>query len=410
MCPVLVDQNIDPQWGLGCRISIQRFNGEVIVVFDHLVNAYYYCPVGAGRNSAIGCIGSDFQNGSSCAVGNPIDPSTGGKKQIEEDFSLSNSSFPISIRRVYSSRIYNMHHSWGLGWNLDVYSDRIKILPYPYKAFFYTGSESKYEMDRDQNGNYQSKNGRLRLISEGENWVLYGGKHERQIFNPDGRLNQVSDHGLSHYLYYSDTVVNEGAANSPNQLQEVRDNFGNAVSFIYSNQGIVSEIHYNGERVVQYFYKDAQVGQTKILQEVVFRDESSKSYHYTHTPAVEELLAGLPTSFSNSAAVTAVGLKYGGRLTGLSVPLHGSMQYGLVGSNRRNAYLLERIIDQNGNTYAEWEYDGEGRAVSSKHAGGADYTQLEFSAGNLVTVTNSLGKKTTYEFAEKGQSKRVVKK
>lgn len=64
----------------------------------------------------------------------------------------------------------------------------------------------------------------------------------------------------------------------------------------------------------------------------------------------------------------------------------------------RFPHALTGITDENGNRFATWSYDDEGRAVSSEHANGVDKTTLTYNADGTTTVTNPLGKQTTYHF------------
>ncbi|WP_285961990.1 RHS repeat protein [Pseudomonas tohonis] len=63
-----------------------------------------------------------------------------------------------------------------------------------------------------------------------------------------------------------------------------------------------------------------------------------------------------------------------------------------------NAGLLTGITDERGIRYATWTYDDQGRAISSEHAGGAERTLVSYNADGSSTVTNALGKRTTYRF------------
>ena len=60
--------------------------------------------------------------------------------------------------------------------------------------------------------------------------------------------------------------------------------------------------------------------------------------------------------------------------------------------------LLTAIIDERGVGYAAWTYDEQGRAISSEHAGGTEKTLVSYNADGSTTVTNPLGKQTTYQF------------
>ncbi|WP_157365560.1 hypothetical protein [Zooshikella ganghwensis] len=70
---------------------------------------------------------------------------------------------------------------------------------------------------------------------------------------------------------------------------------------------------------------------------------------------------------------------------------------------------LTGITDGNGKRFATWKYDDKGRAISSEHAGGKEKTSLEFHDNNSTTVTNPLGKKTTYHFKVFNGVHKVVK-
>jgi uncharacterized protein RhaS with RHS repeats len=60
---------------------------------------------------------------------------------------------------------------------------------------------------------------------------------------------------------------------------------------------------------------------------------------------------------------------------------------------------LTGIIDENGNRYATWKYDSNGRGLSSQHGISADLTTVSYddTTGNR-TVTNALGEQEVYHF------------
>lgn len=71
-------------------------------------------------------------------------------------------------------------------------------------------------------------------------------------------------------------------------------------------------------------------------------------------------------------------------------------------------HALTGIADERGIRYATWTYDAQGRAISSQHANGADNTLLTFNPDASTTVTNALGKQTTYNFSVINNVSRVV--
>ncbi|MBX8489647.1 RHS repeat protein [Pseudomonas cichorii] len=74
----------------------------------------------------------------------------------------------------------------------------------------------------------------------------------------------------------------------------------------------------------------------------------------------------------------------------------------------RNTGLLTGITDERGVRFATWSYDDQGRAVSSQHSGGAGLTQVVYNTDDSRTVTNELGKTTTYRYQQIGGIKRVI--
>jgi RHS repeat-associated protein len=63
-------------------------------------------------------------------------------------------------------------------------------------------------------------------------------------------------------------------------------------------------------------------------------------------------------------------------------------------------FALTGIIDENGDQFAAWTYDANGRVTRSEHAGGADLTTIAYDDTNgSRTLTNALGQQEVYKFA-----------
>lgn len=70
-------------------------------------------------------------------------------------------------------------------------------------------------------------------------------------------------------------------------------------------------------------------------------------------------------------------------------------------------YLIE--AGSNGEIYAQWEYHSDGRVSLSKHAGNVDKFLFSYDeSANTTTVTNPLGKNTTYHFNNASGVRRLV--
>jgi YD repeat-containing protein len=74
----------------------------------------------------------------------------------------------------------------------------------------------------------------------------------------------------------------------------------------------------------------------------------------------------------------------------------------------RDNKLLTGITDERGVRYATWAYDDQGRAISSEHAGAQDKVTIDYHTDGSATVTNPLGKRTTYRFQTIDGSKKIT--
>ena len=94
----------------------------------------------------------------------------------------------------------------------------------------------------------------------------------------------------------------------------------------------------------------------------------------------------------------------------------GDPAYLAFGPGGRMLYLghapdrtLTGIIDENGNHYATWTYDSQGRATSSQHAGGADLTKVAYNdTDGSRTVTYPLGAQFVYKFTTMQNAPKVT--
>ncbi|MBK6894970.1 MAG: RHS repeat protein [Alphaproteobacteria bacterium] len=59
---------------------------------------------------------------------------------------------------------------------------------------------------------------------------------------------------------------------------------------------------------------------------------------------------------------------------------------------------LTGITDEMGVRISTWGYDAQGRANASSHAGGGDDFAITYNTDETTTVTNPLGKSTTYTY------------
>ncbi len=95
-----------------------------------------------------------------------------------------------------------------------------------------------------------------------------------------------------------------------------------------------------------------------------------------------------------AGGVTTYAYDAAGNLASVTYPGGQSKTYHY--ENPGFPHALTGITDENGDRYATWTYDAQGRAVSSEHAGGAERVDLTFNPDGSTTVTDALGAARTY--------------
>ena len=104
----------------------------------------------------------------------------------------------------------------------------------------------------------------------------------------------------------------------------------------------------------------------------------------------------LTTLTDPSGGFTTYAYDAAGNLIAVTYPDATSKTYHYEDANFPHA--LTGITDENGDRYATWAYDAQGRAISSEHAGGAERVDLNYNADGSTTVTDALGTARTYGF------------
>ncbi len=187
------------------------------------------------------------------------------------------------------------------------------------------------------------------LTTDGTYWYLKSPDDTVDKFDNTGRLLTTTQRGG-----YTQTFTYDGSGNNTS----VADSLGRQISFTYSAAGLATSLTDANGKITQYTYLDRSPGvgpsSLAVLQTVVFPASLG-------TPTVTYL-------YEKSDAI--------------------------------NRFALTGITDENGNRFATWTYDSQGRTTSSQHAGGADLTTVSYDdVANTRTVTNALGKQSVYHLA-----------
>lgn len=142
------------------------------------------------------------------------------------------------------------------------------------------------------------------------------------------------------------------------------------------------------------------------IQLVYFADNVTVSDHLGYSAIITVLSDGQPLKLQTAGIEISYSYDDDNRLTSVSYPDGATRKYhyneAAHTSNTDLPYALTGIsdVDTTGNEtrYDTYSYDAQGRAVSSQHAGGADLTALTYNTDGTTTVTNALGKQSTYHF------------
>lgn len=359
-----------------------------------------------------------------CTTCNPINFSTGDKYLVETDFTGAG-GFPLKVERYYHSqrgRFYDGRQEWtylpGKGPAQNIYYEPVKsfatqrrysaltkidaplysaLLPetddyrahvstkwgHTYDRFLFASfgyltqnynenppvvrlyrPDGKVEHYAYTGVNYVPRNGYTsqisRLPSEHElapGWHVVNSAGEAEIYDLKGKLLRITNAaGLSHHLSYD--------AATGSKLVRVEDDYGQALEFEYAGFGVPArptlvrdpdgnEFHYEysaGGLIAKVTYPDLTPGN--------LADNPFKIYHYED--------ANFPDA-----------------LTG--------------------------ITDENGERHTLYAYDPTGRAILSELSNGAERVQVTYDLGSRTrTLTNSLGRQTTYTLNSAGMVLAVV--
>ncbi len=162
------------------------------------------------------------------------------------------------------------------------------------------------------------------------------------------------------------TVVDTGtveAYDTSGKLQSVRDRNGRTTTLAYNGAGQLTSVTAPSGRSLTFAY-----------------DTASRVASVT----------------APDGAVTGYGYNSAGMLSSITRPDGAVRQY--VYEDSRFPTALTGIGDENGNRYATYAYDDQGRAISSTLAGGANAYQFQYGDNYQTTVTDPTGKTSVYSF------------
>ncbi|MBI2379309.1 MAG: RHS repeat protein [Gammaproteobacteria bacterium] len=324
-----------------------------------------------GRSRFIFNWGSGFGTGSSspgdgekdsenCA-GNPIRINNGNKIESEVDFA-GQGEFALGLERRYS-------HKW----------DDVGIFGTQWQSDFDVKLTMSASLSRDHvchpkpgvpgcaitTGDVyalRADGRKIRFIESATQPGTWAEDKPQAV----ARITRQADGSLLHQT--EDNLLESYNANG--YVQWLQDAAGIRWTFSYAANNYLSKVTHTSGRDIQFTWNNGQLTQV--------RDPAGNSYQYSYLanrfgPGLH-LLASvvLPDQNPTTVSYHYENATWKGALTGKSY---------------------------NGARYSTFTYDLAGHAISSEHAGGVEKYQFVFNGGQ-TTVTNPLGLKTTYTYAD----------
>ncbi|PTU29150.1 RHS repeat-associated core domain-containing protein [Stenotrophobium rhamnosiphilum] len=310
-------------------------------------------------------------------AGNPINVISGNKSETVSEFT-TRGTFLLKLERHYDSQ-WSAVSRLGAGWrtNFDrrfLYGELFYVrivLGDGREAIFSAGPASTWVPAYiDTAGNLINTRTDVRwtLVKNSAGWIFTDNDGTVETYNTARQLISIAYRGG-----YTQTLAYDSKGNNIS----VTDNFNRQILFTYSNYGLLASVTAPDGKVYQYEYLD----------------QSPKSS------------GGVAASISVPSETTTLSKVTYPVNNGSTAP-YITYQY----EDTTNLTALTGITDERGIRFATWTYDAQGHATSSQHAGGVEYTNIQYDfTGNTRTVTNAAGKQTLYTLASKqGVLKRVA--
>ena len=337
------------------------------------------------------------------AVGNPINPATGLKYQVETDY---RSSTGLELKRTYNSLSTDksavagsLGSVWRLAWQRSIQGattdiiSQLRVPPLlgailaPYGVTVPRGDQASqmytapaasttivvanvirgsgsvftfklvggvWQSDADVNGHLSTQ---LSTTGGIAGWTYTTEDQDVEQYNPIGQLLSVTNRtGQTTTLSYSDGTINLPYGGY------VLDATG-APTVITLPAGLLL-------RVTDAYQHSLSFGYDAASRIVKMTDPAGGVYNYTYD------------TNSNLASVT--------------YPDGKTKTY--LYENPTYIHALTGILDENGNRYATYAYDTNGRAISTEHAGGAERVAIAYNSDGSASITDALGTVRTQLF------------
>ena len=271
----------------------------------------------------------------SSLVGNPINAATGNKYETETDITCATHT-GISLKRYYNSQD-TTSSQFGKGWH-STWHRGLVVSGTTVTVTRADGRQDIFAQSSTNTNIYTADPDVTSVLTPilGNGGSLSGWK---LTLADDTVETYLSGGQLAAVTTRAGLTTNLAYDNNDSNVTRVTGPFGHVLSFSYDANGHVTQAVAPDGGVYAYTY-DANNN----LTSVTYPDGKNKQYLYENT------------SFVNA-------------MTGM--------------------------VDELGVRFATYAYDGQGRAVSTQHAGGAELTSIAYNSNGSSTVTDANGNQYT---------------
>jgi YD repeat-containing protein len=297
---------------------------------------------------------------SSVRVGNPIDPQTGVKRQVELDYAASGPQ-PLRFERVYNSRVYTRDgRQWRHNYSAHIENHDFGTVPVAVahrpsgRVFLFTQAGADYVPDSDIDD-------RLTKLTDGggalTGWQYYDAATDStELYDAEGKLLSITNRaGLTQTLEHSTAATPPSIAPGPGYLVKVTDAFGRQLNFTHDFFGRLATMQDPAGQ--SYVYESTTLNH---FASVTYPDGKKRTYLYNEPDFID------PTSSGQRNT-------YDGRLTGL--------------------------VDENEVRFGSYYYDISGIARRSTQPDGANDTAINSGSWpGSILVTDARGTPRTYGY------------
>ena len=324
---------------------------------------------------------------SNCGFGgfsaNPVFMGTGEKLQLDADY-IGGGDNPLVLTRTYLSFARDTGGRMGRKWRHSY--ERSIFIPPPTTGVDQSGAP----------------------IGGGYSIVVDNGERAAPQITaispvPDAALVLRGDGGYIQFDYRGTSYV----ANSDvgEFLTRQADGSGRTTGWTYFNEQDETEVYDAAGRLTSI---TSQQGMTQTLSYDLAGRLAQVRDHFGRTLSFAYNAAGdVETVTDPAAGLIRYGYNTEANLTSVQTPDLMTRRYHYE-QGLRQAWLTG-ITDENGNRFATYRYDFQGRVVNEFHAGGVQNTSFVYEGELRTRMTDALGTVRTYDFRKIFENKRLTK-